>query len=300
MARSYKSIYSALIANLFIAVTKFIAGGISNSSAMISEGIHSLVDTVNELLLLFGIKQSIKPPDTERPFGYGRELFFWSFIVSILIFGLGGGISIYQGIIHIVHPEPLGNPFWNYVVLGSSILFEGTSFIIAVKEFNKVRGGLSWWQAIKQSKDPSSFVILFEDGAAVLGLFAVIICVFLGHQFNNIYLDGIASLIVGLLLVATSMVLAHESRSLLMGEGIRKTTQQRIISITENDPSGAKMFQIYSIYISPEDVLLILSIKFKISISTQELDKAMDPIRDAIKKEFAVIRYVIIQPDFLK
>jgi cation diffusion facilitator family transporter len=283
---------------VFIAVTKFAAGSVSNSSAMISEGIHSLVDTINEVLLLWGIKRSIKPPDLKRPFGYGRELFFWSFIVSILIFGLGGGISIYQGIVHILHPQPLGNPFWNYIVLGASILFEGTSFIIAAKEFNKVRENLSWWQAIKQSKDPSLFIVLFEDGAAVLGLFIVMICVFLAHQFNNIYLDAIGSLSVGLILVCTSMVLARESHSLLMGEGVKKTTQQRIISIIESDPSIAKMTKVYSIYMAPEEVLLILSIKFRMTITAAQLDDAIENIRSTIQKEFVRIRHVVIQPEF--
>jgi cation diffusion facilitator family transporter len=298
MARSYKSIYSALLANLFIAITKFVAGGISNSSAMISEAIHSLVDTINEILLLFGIKQSKKPPDDKRPFGYGRELFFWSFIVSILIFGLGGGISIYQGVIHILHPEPLGDPTWNYVVLVASLFFEGISFLIAAREFNKVREDLSWWQAIKESKDPSLFVVLFEDGAAVLGLFLVLICVFLGHTFHNIYLDGVGSLLVGLILVCTSAVLARESQSLLMGEGIKKTTRLRIRSIIESH-SGANLEKLYSIYLGPEEVLVILSVKFNISENAEQLAESIDDIRGKIMNEYKVIRHVIIEPSFI-
>ncbi len=298
MAKSNKSIISALVANLLIAITKFAAGGISNSSAMISEGIHSMVDTVNQLLLMYGIKQGNKPADEKRPFGYGREIFFWSFIVSILIFGLGGGISIYQGIVHILHPEPLGDPFWNYVVLSASILFEGISFFIAAREFNKVREGLSWWQAIKQSKDPSLFVVLFEDGAAVSGLIVVMICVFIGHQYNNIYFDGAGSIMVGLILVFTSLVLARESRSLLMGEGIKSSTQQKIVSIISNDPAAEKMTRIYSIYISPEEALLILTIQFDVSIGTRELDTALDRFRSTIQTQFRQIKYVIIQPEF--
>ena len=215
-----------------------------------------------------------------------------------MIFGLGGGISIYQGIIHIMHPEPLGDPFWNYIVLSASILFEGTSFIIDAKEFNKVREQLSWWQAIKQSKDPSLFLVLFEDGAAVTGLFFVLICVFLSHQFNNIYLDGAGSLIVGVLLVFTSLVLARESYSLLMGEGIKRTTQARINSIIENDISSAKLVNIFSIYVGPEEVLLILSIQFEITIATPDLDAATERIRTSIKRDFKVIRHVIIQQEF--
>ncbi|MDB5150748.1 MAG: cation diffusion facilitator family transporter [Mucilaginibacter sp.] len=157
MASSKKSIYSALIANLLIAITKFIAGVIGLSGSMISEGIHSLVDTANELLLLLGLHRARKEPDKTHPFGYGKELYFWSFIVSIMIFGLGGGLSIYQGILHIREPEPLGDPTLSYIVLGLSIIFEGSSLIIALKEFNAIRGGQTWWGAVVKSKDPSTF-----------------------------------------------------------------------------------------------------------------------------------------------
>lgn len=297
MARSKKSIYSALAANLLIAVTKFIAGAVSHSAAMIAEGVHSVVDTINELLLLFGIHQSKKPPDERRPFGYGKELYFWAFIVSILIFGLGGGISIYQGYLHIKEPEPLGDPFWNYMVLGMSVIFEGASFVIAAKEFNKVRGDQSWWQAIKKSKDPSNFLVLFEDGAAVAGLLIVFLCVYLGHRLQYPYLDGIASVLVGLLLVGVSLILARESRSLLMGEGIAPETQKKMTALIEKDPAVVKVLHVLSTYQSPEEVVLMLIIAFKEDIDAVEINDAIDRIRDAIKKEFTLVRYVLIQPD---
>src|SRR6476469_3298231 len=205
MPKSKKSIYSALLANILIAITKFIAGIVGNSSAMIPEGVHSVVDTINELLLLYGIRLSKKPADSLRPFGYGKELYFWSFIVALLIFGLGGGISIYQGYLHIRNPELPGDPTWSYVVLALSILFEGSSFLIALKEFNKLRGKESMWSAIHRSKDPTSFTILFEDGAAVAGLLVVLAAVYFGHRYQLPYLDGIATVTVGLLLVAVSL-----------------------------------------------------------------------------------------------
>ena len=295
--KSYLSIYSALVANLLIAVTKFIAGAISNSSAMISEGIHSLVDTVNELLLLWGIRQSNKPGDASRPFGNGRELFFWSFIVSMLIFGLGGGISIYQGVIHMLHPDPLQDPFWSYIVLAASILFEGASFIIAAKAFNKLRNGQSWWHAIINSKDPSDFMILFEDGAAVTGLFIVVICVWLEHRFNLPYLDGLASLLVGLLLVGVSLVLARESRSLLMGEGVTKKTRQRLTVITEADVATEKVLRLFSIYVGPQAILLMMDVQFKITLTMPQIHEAIDRIRAAIQKEIPKVKYLVIQPD---
>ena len=297
MTATNKSIYSALAANLLIAITKFIAGAFSNSAAMISEGIHSMVDTVNQVLLLFGLHQSKKPADALRPFGYGKELYFYSFIVSILIFGLGGGISIYQGIIHIIHPEPLGDPTWNYVVLILSILFEGTSLVIASKEFNKVRGRQGWWQAIKGSKDPSNFLVLFEDGAAVIGLTIVMICVFLGHRLKTPELDGLASILVGLLLVIVSMILARESRSLLMGEGIAPSTQQKIITLTEKDPAVIKARHVLSTYQSPEEVVLMLIVAFKEDLDTADINAAIERIRTDIKAEFNLVRFVIIQPE---
>jgi len=297
MASSNKSIYSALAANLLIAITKFIAGAFSNSAAMISEGIHSMVDTVNQVLLLFGLKRSKKPADAIRPFGYGKELYFYSFIVSILIFGLGGGISIYQGIIHIMEPEPLGDPTWNYVVLGLSILFEGTSLVIAAKEFNLVRGADSWWKAIVRSKDPSNFLVLFEDGAAVLGLITVIICMLFSHHYQIPELDGVASLLVGLLLVAVSLILARESRSLLLGEGISEVSKKKITMLTEKDPAVLKVLHILSTYQSPEEVILMLIVAFKEHQDTAEINNAIDRIRKDIKSDFNLIRFVIIQPE---
>lgn len=297
--KSHKSIYSALAANLLISITKFIAGAFSNSAAMISEGIHSLVDTVNQILLLYGLKQSQKPADALRPFGYGKELYFYSFIVSILIFGLGGGISIYQGVSHVLHPEPLEDPTWNYVVLALSILFEGASLVVAAKEFNRSRAELSWWDAIVRSKDPSNFLVLFEDGAAVSGLLMVMVCIFLGHRYNMPELDGVGSILVGLILVFVSIILARESRSLLMGEGIMPENQKRIIVIAERDPAVIRVQHLLSTYQSPEVIVLMLIITFKDGLETADINTAIDRIRNSIKQEYDLVRFVIIQPESL-
>jgi cation diffusion facilitator family transporter len=297
MAKSYKSIYSALVANLLIAVTKFIAGAFTNSSSMIAEGVHSLVDTVNELLLLYGLKRSRKKPDLIRPFGYGKELYFWSFIVSILIFGLGGGISIYQGVLHIMYPVALYNPGWNYVVLAFSFLFEGTSLLIAIREFNKVRGEDGWWKAVIKSKDPAAFLVLFEDSAAVIGITIVAAFMVVGHQLEMPVLDGVASVLVGVLLVFVSAILARESRSLLLGEGISNESKMKIRKIAEQDEAVDKVMHILSTYQSPEAVLLMVIIDFKPNLDTHDITKAIGRIRDAIKKEFTLIRFVLIQPD---
>jgi len=297
MNNNKKSIYSALVANLLIALTKFLAGSFTNSSSMISEGIHSTVDTMNQILILYGLKRSKKVPDQSHPFGYGKELYFWSFVVSILIFGLGGALSIYQGIIHIRNPEPMKDPFWNYVVLILSLIFEGTSFIIAMKEFNKTRNGMGWWKAMIKSKDPSSFLVLFEDGAAVAGLITVMILMALSHALQIPELDGLASIIVGLLLVFVSFILARESRSLLMGEGIASKTRNEIASLVEQDVCVIKTKNILSTYQSPEDVILMLIIDFKDHLDTEDITEAINRIRTTIKNEFKFIHYVIIQPE---
>lgn len=297
MANNRKSIYSALAANLLIAVTKFIAGTFTNSSSMISEGIHSTVDTTNQLLLLYGIRRSKKAPDESHPFGYGKELYFWSFVVSILIFGLGGALSVYQGIHHIIEPEVMKDPFWNYIVLILSLIFEGASLIISVKEFNKTRNGVRWWDAIIKSKDPSSFLVVFEDGAAVAGLTVVMILMGISHAYGIPELDGVASIIVGLILVFVSLILARESRSLLMGEGIAPETRKKITLLAEEDDAVIKTKNILSTYQSPEEIVLVLIIDFKDHLDTEEITEAVHRIRNTVRTAFPLVRYVIIQPE---
>ncbi len=297
MANNRKSIYSALAANLLIAVTKFTAGAFTNSSSMISEGIHSTVDTTNQLLLLYGIKRSKKAPDELHPFGYGKELYFWSFVVSILIFGLGGALSVYQGILHIIDPEVMKDPFWNYIVLVLSLIFEGTSLLISLKEFNKTRDGKGWWDSIIKSKDPSSFLVVFEDGAAVAGLLVVMILMTVSYSYQIPELDGVASIIVGLILVFVSLILARESRSLLMGEGIAPETREKIIRLAEQDAAVVRTKNILSTYQSPEEIVLMLIIDFKDHLETDDITLAVQRIRESIKKEFPLVRFVLVQPE---
>jgi cation diffusion facilitator family transporter len=240
------AIYVALLADFAIAATKFAAAIITGSSAMMSEGVHSLVDTVNEILLLVGIKSSKKPADENRPFGYGKELYFWSFIVSLLIFSLGGCISFYEGVMHLRHPSPIENVLWNYIVLAIAFVFNTFSFIAAMKAFNKQRREESFWEAVAVSKDPTTFVVLFEDAAGLLGIVVAFLGVYLGHLYNNPFFDGIASIVIGIILIAISVLLVRESRSLLMGEPASKKALSEIIKITESDPSVIKVLRHYS------------------------------------------------------
>jgi len=296
MPASKTPIYSALAANLAIAITKFIAAGITGSSAMVSEGIHSLVDTLNEVLLLLGIARSKKPADQKRPFGYGKEQYFWAFIVSILIFGVGGGVSFYEGITHLQHPEVIENPLWNYIVLGIAFCFDGLSFITAFKAFNRQRGEQSFWSAVKRSKDPSTFVVLFEDASDLLGLIVAFLGVFLGHHLQNPYFDGAASIIIGLLLTAVSIVLARESRSLLMGESLEASTLSQIIALTEQDEAVDHVLESPSMYLGPEETIIMLVIAFQNSLSTTDINQAIDRIRSAIQQQFPIARHVFIEP----
>jgi len=297
MKRSKISIYAALGANIAIAAIKFIAGGISGSAAMIAEGVHSIVDSVNELLLLYGIYSSNKQRDQYHPFGYGRELYFWSFIVSILIFALGAGVSFYQGYVHLKQPAITGHLFWNYMVLFFSLIFEGISFIIAFRQFRSTNTEGSLLDAVVRSKDPASFMVLFEDGAAVAGLVMVLICLFIGDITHNPYYDGVASLLVGLILTGASALLARESRSLLIGEGISAQTEKAIIDLVKRDRSIVSTPRIFSIYQSPEEVLLLILLTFKPELTVGELSDHIDDIKRNIREQWPKIAYIVIQPE---
>jgi cation diffusion facilitator family transporter len=297
MPSSKLPIYSALAANLLIAVTKFIAAAATGSSAMVSEGIHSVVDTVNEILLLFGIRKSQRPADKKRPFGYGKEIYFWSFIVSILIFGLGGGVSFYEGIKHLQHPEPIQNPLWNYLVLGVAFIFDGASFVIALRSFNKSRGDEPFWYAVKKSKDPTSFVILFEDAADVIGLLIAFIGVYAGHTFNMPYFDGIASILIGLILTAVSIVLTRESRSLLMGETASPQVLDDIVGLAKNDPAVVNVKYPLSMFMGPEEIILVLEVDFKPGLQINEILTATKTIRKKIREKYPNFKRIFIEAE---
>lgn len=296
MASSKLPIYSALIANFLIAVTKFIAAGVTGSSAMISEGIHSLVDTGNEILLLIGIRKSHKPPDAQRPFGYGRELYFWAFVVSVLIFAVGGGISFYEGVTHLQHPHVIENPMWNYIVLGVAIIFDGISLTIALREFNRQRGATAFWQEVRKSKDPTTFVVLFEDAADVLGLVVAFLGVFLGHWLENPFFDGAASIVIGCILTYIAWVLARESRSLLMGETLQASTLDNIEKLCRSSDIVRNVKRPLSIFMGPEEVILILPATFTREINVSRLEEGIAALKQEIKKAFPLIKQIFIEP----
>lgn len=296
MPASKTPIYTALGANLLIAITKLVAAFFTGSSAMVSEGIHSLVDTSNEVLLLLGIKRSQKPADEHRPFGYGRELYFWSFVVSLLFFALGGGFSIYEGVEHLINPEEVTNPVWNYVVLAIAFIFDGISFITALKEFTRQRGSTPFWQAVRESKDPSTFVVLFEDAADVIGILIAFTGILLGQLLHNPYIDGIASIMIGLLLTAVAVVLVRESRSLLMGEPPMPEELKKVIAIAENNETVNKVVHHLSSFLAPEEVILVLKINFKPDTHNQQIIATIKSIRAAIQEAYPHYKQLFVEP----
>lgn len=296
MASSKTALYTALAANLGIAATKFVAAGITGSSAMLSEGIHSLVDTGNELLLLLGLKRSQRPADQQRPFGYGREQYFWSYVVALLIFAVGGGVSCYEGVRHLLHPQQLRNPFWNYLVLGIAFALDGYSLRTAWRAFQAQRGEQALWAAIKSTKDAATLTVLFEDGSDVLGLFIAFLGVFLGQALQNPYIDGVASVLIGLLLVAVAGVLARQSKRLLLGQGVDAATRQQLVALTEADPAVLKAQRIATIYLGPEEIMLVQGVTFHADLTTETINQAIVRIHAALKHAFPAIKHAYMQP----
>ncbi len=293
------AVYGAMAANFLIAITKFVAGFFTGSSSMLSEGIHSVADTGNQGLLLLGIHRSAKPPDHTHPFGYGQELYFWSLVVAIILFGLGGGMSIYEGIIHMLHPNALENPFWNYVTLGFAVIFEGVSFVIAMRELLRAKGEESVWQAIRASKDPTIFVVLFEDFAALVGLVLAFLGVLLSHWFISPRLDGVASILIGLVLAAVSMLLAYESKGLLLGESADRETVQQIYEIVNADKDVQQARQPLTMHFGPNEVLLNLDVQFKSKLSSTELAAAIDRLEQKIRKPYPEVKRIFVEAQSL-
>ncbi len=289
------AIYGAIGANIAIAISKFVAAFYTGSSAMLSEGIHSLVDSGNGVLILYGVKQAEKPADARHPFGRSKELYFWALIVAILIFSVGGGMSFYEGIKHIQHPGELGDPTWNYVVLGLSLVFESISCYLAFKAFNVERGDMGFWASIRNSKDPAVFAILLEDLAALLGLIIALAGVFFGHLFNNPYLDGAASIGIGLLLVCVAIFLIYKTKSLLVGTGVDDKTLANLDRIIRAQQGVEQTRPPLTMYLGPADIVLALDVDFSDNITALEVETAIEHLQTAIKAEYPEFKRIFIE-----
>jgi cation diffusion facilitator family transporter len=289
-------VLAAFAGNLAIAVTKFVAAAVTGSSAMLSEGIHSLVDTINELLLLYGLKRAAKPADADRPFGYGRELYFWSFVVSIMVLALGAGLSFYEGVTHLQNPHPIERPLVNYAVLLASAVFEGTSWWIAFKAFRETMDDQSYFQAFRDSKDPSTFTVLFEDTAALLGLVIALFGVAGAHLLHDPRFDGLASLGIGTVLAITSLLLARETKELLIGEPAHPSVRRDILDMAEADAAIRTANGVLTVQLGPNNIVAALSIEFEDGLSTGEIETCVNRVEFAIRCKHPDIVVLYVKP----
>ncbi|MEJ2899855.1 cation diffusion facilitator family transporter [Acinetobacter sp. NS-4] len=289
-------VYAALAGNLAIALVKFVAAYITNSSAMLSEAIHSVVDTLNEILLLYGMKKSQQPANYKHPFGYGRELYFWAFIVALMVFALGAIVSIYQGIQHVLHPEEMLNPTINYIVLGIAIVCEGTSWFVALKAFRKIKGKQGYFEAFRHSKDPTTFTVLFEDTAALCGLLIALIGIYLAHALNIPELDGVASILIGIVLAVSAILLARETKGLLLGETADPKLRNDILLIAQQDEAVQSANGVLTEQMGAHQVLASLSLEFEDNLSSDDIEACVNRIEAKIKQIHPEIVALFIKP----
>jgi len=292
---SKRVIYAAMVGNGLIAIAKFVGAALTGSSAMLSEGIHSLVDTGNQSLLLYGIARSKRPADEKHPFGYASEIYFWAFIVAILIFSVGAGISIYHGIEKVLHPHPVQDPFINYVILILAMIFEGFAWWIAFKEFSTTQGKKGLFQAVQESKDPTIFTVLFEDTAAMLGLVVAFIGIWVAVTYDLPVVDGIASILIGIILAGTALLLALETKGLLIGEAAAPEIVDDIRLLISKQSAIIALNEIRTLHRGPNDVLLALSVDYNDDILAGVVERTNTELELAIKQKYPVVKRLFIE-----
>jgi cation diffusion facilitator family transporter len=296
-AASRRVIYAALFGNGLIAITKFIATGITGSSAMFSEAVHSVADTGNQVLLLYGLRQAARPPDDRFPFGYGKEVYFWTFVVAILIFAVGAGVSIVEGTRRLLEPRPIEHAIVNYVVLSLAMVFEGAAWWVAFREFRRTKGQWSYVEAVQRGKDPSVFVVLFEDSAAMLGLMVAMAGIALAQATGILWFDGLASILIGVILAATAAWLAYETKGLLIGEAANPRVIEGVRALAAADPDVEQVHEVLTMHVGPEFILLNVSVKFRAERRTQDLEATIARLDEAIKQAFPRVKRVFIEAE---
>jgi cation diffusion facilitator family transporter len=294
---SKKVILAALIGNSLIAITKLIAAALTRSSAMFSEGIHSLVDTGNQILLLHGLRRAKKPADEAFPFGHGKEIYFWSFVVAISIFALGAGISIYEGVRRVLHPHAIENPMVNYIVLLLAMVFEGVAWYLAFTEFTKAKGKWGFLEAVQRGKDPSMFVVLFEDSAAMLGLIVAFVGILLSQLTGVLWFDGLASILIGVILGGTAVWLAHETKGLLIGESANRRVVEGIRRIAQAVGSIEHVHEVLTMHMGPDFILANISVKFAKGTRAEEIESTIAGLDQEIKKGFPMVKRVFVEAE---
>jgi cation diffusion facilitator family transporter len=295
-ASAKNSIYAALASNLGIAATKFIASAATGSSAMLSEAVHSLVDSTNELLLLYGIRRAARPPDRKHPFGHGRELYFWSFIVALLVLVFGAAVACYLGISHVLRPEPVRSPLTNYVVLGISFVFESYSWRAGLKAFRATQGTQGYLEAFRNSKDPTTFTVLFEDTAALLGLVIAASGIAAAHIWDEPRFDGFASIGIAVILLISSLLLARETKELLIGEQARPHLRDSILRIAAEDADVLHANGVLTAQMGPNQIVAAFSIEFREELTTNDIERCVDRIEAAVKCVEPDITTVFVKP----
>ncbi len=267
---------------------------------MFAETLHSLVDSGNGVLLLFGQHRSEREPDESHPFGYGKELYFWALIVSVLVFAVGGGISAYEGVLHILHPRPLEHLGWNYALLGIAFCFEGTSLFVALRALKRVKGLQSFWKAIRTSKDPAVFAVVFEDSAALLGLVIAFVGLYLDKQWNAPFMDGFASLLIGTLLGVVAVLLARETKELLVGEGASRDVLRSIRQIAQDEKTVERAGYPLTMYFGPANALLAMKLQFRSQLNAMEIEASIERIETEICSRHPEICHVFLEAERIR
>ena len=291
-----RTLLIAFGANLGIAAAKFVAAAVTGSSAMLTEGVHSVVDSTNQLLLMWGRRQSRKPPDKYHPFGYGRELYFWSFVVAVLVFALGAGVSAYEGIIHIMHPEPAVSPVIAYGVLLVAFLLEGWSTLEAFREFKSAKGPLGWFAAIKRSKDPPTFIVLLENGAAMAGIIAAAIGLLLSQLTHNPFFDGAASVVIGAILGVTALLLARESKGLLIGEAADPELVDGLRELACGKPGVVGVGHVLTVHSAPDQVTVMINVDFRDDMLAGEVERIVAETEHDARERWPQVRRLFVRP----
>jgi len=293
---STRTLVVALLANLGIAASKFVAAAITGSSAMLTEGVHSVVDSTNQLLLMWGRRAAKRAPDKLHPFGYGRELYFWSFVVAVLVFSVGAGVSVYEGIIHIAHPEPAVSPVIAYGVLLVAFLLEGWSTVEAYRDFRKSKGTLGWVQAIRQSKDPPAFIVLLENGAAMAGIVAAAIGLLLSQLTGNPFFDGAASVVIGVILGFTAALLAYESKGLLIGEAADPDLVRSLRSLANEIPGVVGVGYVLTVHSSPDQITVMMNVDFDNDMRAAEVERIVCHVEEEAQRRWPQVRRLFVRP----
>jgi cation diffusion facilitator family transporter len=293
---SRTAVYAALAGNLLVAATKLLAAFWTGSSAMMSEAVHSLVDSGNEVLLLYGLHRASRRPDAQHPLGYGRELYFWSFVVALLIFALGAGVSVYEGIAHVRHPEPISDPVINYVVLALAFVFEGASWVVSWRQFKAAKGALGYYEAVRRSKDPPSFMVFFEDSAALAGILIAGFGTFAAVQLREPFWDGLASILIGLVLGAIALLLARESKSLLIGEHADTELSDSILRVAGAEKSVTRANGVLTMQLAPDQIVAALSVDFEDHLTAAQIEDAVIDIERKVRESHPQVVALFIKP----